>query len=420
MPAAPYPNPSYWLDDLWSREGHLEYPPLEGPVAADVAIIGGGITGVSLAYWLAREGRRPLLLEARTLAGSASGRNAGFMTASTAEGYATVVERFGRAAARRLWAFSVANGVSVREIVEEHRLRDVGYAPIDAATLAASEDELAAVQRGARLLIEDGWPVELLTKDDLPDGLRRSFLGGALRHGNAEVNPAAFVNALAGIAVSLGAQIREQTPVTGWREADRGVLLSTPAGEVRTGTAVLATNALAPLLAPGLAVTPQRGQVLATQPLGERLCDWLCGANWGYQYWHQLPDTRLVAGGWRNLAFGDEESNATLERPTDTVQAGIDSLLRDVYGLHDPLPVTHRWGGTMGFTPDALPFAGPLPGSTVRYVAAGFTGHGNGMAPQIARLVTDLIQGRPNPDAALFDPGRPLTKDERVAAPFTH
>ena len=421
MAAAPYPSPSYWLDRLWSREGHVEYPPLEGPAAADVAIIGGGITGVSLAYWLARDGLQPLLLESRTIAGGASGRNAGFVTASTAEGYGTVIDRFGREAARRLWAFSVANGASIRGIVEEHRLRDVGFGPIDAVSLAASEDELAAVQRGARLLIEDGWPVELLRQDDLPPGLRRGYFGGALRHGNAEVNPAGFVNALAAVAASLGARICERTSVTGWREADRGVLLSTAfGGEVRAGIAVLATNALAPLLAPELSITPQRGQVLATEPLPVRLCDWLCGADWGYQYWHQLPDNRLIAGGWRNLAFAEEEARATAELPTDTVQAGIDSLLRDVYGLRDPLPVTHRWGGTMGFTPDALPFAGPLSGSTVRYAAAGFTGHGNGMAPQIARLVADLIQGRPSPDAALFAVGRPLRRDERVAAPFTH
>lgn len=420
MATAPYPNPSYWLDELWSREGHVEYPPLKGPAAADVAIIGGGITGVSLAYWLARDGRRPLLLEARTVAGGASGRNAGFMTASTAEGYGTVIDRFGREAARRLWAFSVANGLSVREIVEEHRLRGAGYRPIDAASLAASEEELAAVQSGARLLIEDGWPVALLSQDDLPTGLRRAYLGGAVRHGNAEVNPAGFVNALAAVAVSLGARVCERTEVEGWREAEGGVLIRTASGEVRARVAVLATNALAPLLAPEVSITPQRGQVLATEPLPERLCDWLCGANWGYQYWHQLPDNRLVAGGWRNLAFVDEESQATAESPTDAVQTGIDSLLRDVYGLGDPLPVTHRWAGTMGFTPDALPFAGPLSGSAVRYVAAGFTGHGNGMAPQIARLVSDLIQGRPNPDAALFAVDRPLRQAERVAAPFTH
>lgn len=420
MPVVPYPHPSYWLDGVWSRPGHIQYPPLESPVEADIAIIGGGVTGVSLAYWLARDGRRPLLLEARTIAAGASGRNAGFLTASTAEGYATVVDRAGRDAARRLWAFSVANSASVREIVETHHLAAIGYEETAAASLAASEEELAAIRRGADLLQQDGWPVERLAQEELPPVFRRHYLGANLRHGNTGINPAAFVNALAALAASLGARICEQTEVQGWSEATGGVVIETAQGAVHAGAAVVATNALASRLVPGLPVTPQRGQVLATEPLPERYSDWLCGANWGYQYWRQLPDRRLVVGGWRNVDFVQEEANATVEQPTAPVQASIDRFLHEVYGLVDPLPVTHRWAGTMGFTPDALPFAGPLSGSRTRYVAAGFTGHGNGMAPQIARMVAGLLQGRAEPDAPLFAVDRPLTKPAGVEAPFTH
>lgn len=421
MTSIPYPSPSYWLDRLWSRPGHRRYPALDADQTADVAIIGGGVSGVAVAYWLARDGLRPLLLEARTLAGSASGRNAGFLTASTAEGYGTVVDRFGRETARRLWAFSRANSASVRSIVAEHGLHDCGYVYADAVSLATSVEELAALQRNANLLHEDGVAVESLSQSDLPQRFRGRFLGGVLRRDNAAIDPAAFVNALATVAVSLGARIFEQTSVEGWSEpAEGGVLLQTTGGPVRAGAAVLATNALAPRLAPELAITPQRGQVLATAPLPTLVSPWLCGADWGYQYWRQLPDLRLVAGGWRNLAVEQEQAQATQETPAEPVQSGIESLLREVYGLSEPLPVTYRWAGTMGFTPDALPFAGPLPGSRVRYVAAGFTGHGNGMAPQIARLVADLIAGKPNPDASLFAPDRPLEQAVRVAAPFTH
>ncbi|MGI8551327.1 MAG: NAD(P)/FAD-dependent oxidoreductase, partial [Dehalococcoidia bacterium] len=346
IPDTRYPIPSvaYWQDGLWSRPDRVRYPGLAGPAQADVVIIGGGISGCSLAYWLARDGVRPLLLEARTIAAGASGRNAGFLTASTAEGYATVVDRFGRETARRLWAFSAANSASVRGVIEEHGLHDIGYQLIDAVTLAASAEEAAAVERHVRLLQADGWPVERLQREDLPPLLRRHYLGGVLKRANAEIDPARFVDALASLAASLGARIHEHSEVTGWSEtAAGGVRLETASGDVQAQTAILATNALAPRLAPELPITAQRGQVLATQPLPERYCNWLCGANWGHQYRHQLPDNRLVVGGWRNLAVGEEERDAIVERPTEMVQAGIDAFLRDVYGLTDPLPVTHRW-----------------------------------------------------------------------------
>jgi gamma-glutamylputrescine oxidase len=68
--------------------------------------------------------------------------------------------------------------------------------------------------------------------------------------------------------------------------------------------------------------------------------------------------------------------------------------------------IAHRWAGIMGFTPDRLPLIGQLPGIPRCYIAGGYTGHGNAFAIQAGLLISELVQGKMNADAELFDPAR--------------
>jgi gamma-glutamylputrescine oxidase len=89
--------------------------PLQGEANTQVAIIGAGITGVATALWLARAGMQVRVLEARSIAAGASGRNGGIIASGTTASYAYIIERYGREQARRLWTFTVRNQAGCRQ-----------------------------------------------------------------------------------------------------------------------------------------------------------------------------------------------------------------------------------------------------------------------------------------------------------------
>ncbi len=149
-------------------------------------------------------------------------------------------------------------------------------------------------------------------------------------------------------------------------------------------------------------VRPTRGQVLATEPLAERLYERPHYARAGYDYWHQLPDGRLVIGGNRDASLETEETD--VEETTDVVQQRIDALVERLVG-HRPR-VTHRWAGIWGTTPDLEPLVGPVPGREDVWVAGGYSGHGNALGLACGDLVARAILGERPPELEVFDPAR--------------
>src|SRR5216110_890344 len=107
---------------LWLEGVQRSYPPLEGDAEANVAIVGAGIAGIAAAYFLAKAGARPIVLEARGIAEAASGRNAGFLLAGVAENFVAASRRYGEDRALRIWRFTRHNQELVRGIVERERI----------------------------------------------------------------------------------------------------------------------------------------------------------------------------------------------------------------------------------------------------------------------------------------------------------
>ena len=124
------------------------------PAAADVLVIGGGITGVSLLHHLGRRGVSAVLVERSHLAAGASGRNAGFLLAGVADNYSHAVITFGRSEAREIWALTNENHDRVIEAVGS---ADIGHRRLGSLTLAASDSEAKALEESCELLREDGF-----------------------------------------------------------------------------------------------------------------------------------------------------------------------------------------------------------------------------------------------------------------------
>ena len=367
---------SLWLDGV-SRS----YPPLDGDVTADVAIVGAGIAGVAAAYFLASTGAKVVVLEARGVAEAASGRNAGFLLAGVAENFVAASHRYGERNALRIWHFTKHTQELVRSLVAEHGI-DCELEWNGSDQIPGDDAEWGEIAASARRLSSEGVAVSV-------DPAART----ATYADDGELHPVRWVRGLAAAAESKGARFHESTRV----EAAGAAEAWTATGVVRAGAVVLCTNAYTAHLATSR-VRPVRGQMLATAPTAPAFAR-PAYANRGYKYWRQTTDGRVLVGGWRDTDVFEEVGEE--ERTTDAIQKKLEAFLRE---HRITAPVTHRWAGTMGFSHDALPYVGAIgPGL---FVCGGFTGHGMAFGPASAELVAALVRGATHPDADLFDPTR--------------
>ncbi len=366
----------------------------------DFLVVGAGISGASAAYWLAERGERVALLDAGGVASGASGKSAGMLLLGTADPYSRVVELYGRERAREVWAFTRENRALLLERVIGDGARDAALGVVRRAgtmSAAVSEHELAEAERSLAWLNEDGFAHERVDAEEL----RRAYgsdalLGGVRDPAGMTVDPARLTRRVVAMARERGATLYEGHRVIATREDEGGVEVSTPSATFRGEMLLLCLNAYAPLLEPHLEgrVVAARGQMLATEPIGERVTPWGVYADFGYEYFWQLESGEVVAGGWRQHHADAEKGY--LEETTPTIQDGVWGFMTRVIPALRGRRVTHRWAGVMGFSGDGLPFVGELPGRPRSRFLAGHTGHGFGFAFLAAKRLVDMsLDGAP-------------------------
>ena len=338
------------------------------PERADVLVIGGGITGVSLMHHLAKAGIDAVLVERHHLAAGASGRNAGFLLAGVADCYAEAVRIFGRPRTRDIWSMTEENHV---EEIAAVAGQEIGYRRSGSIVLASGPKEAEHLAESAELMTEDGFQCSW-------DGSRLS------NPGDGEVAPSLLVAAFARQAPP--GSIREGVEVTAVEPGTGEVLVHAAGRECRAGSVILATNAYTPQLLPQVPIQPRRAQMLASGSEAARLCDQPTYSHFGYRYWRQLPTGELLIGGWRDTAFDVEVGYD--ERPTAGIQGHLEAHLRQLGAGSE---VTHRWAGTMGFTESGLPLIGAVDGMPNIYLCAGYNGHGMGFAFMSARQLVKSL-----------------------------
>ncbi|HEY9459040.1 MAG TPA: FAD-dependent oxidoreductase, partial [Gaiella sp.] len=257
--------------------------------------------------------------------------------------------------------------------------------------LAADREERENLRDEIEGLWADGLEAEWV---DSPAGPLEGRFTAAIRHPTDGVlQPARWVRRLAALAAETGAEL-----VEGRRVAN--------ASELRADTVVVATDGYPSGLLGELEglIVPTRGQVIATEPLPERLFDVPHYGRHGFDYWHQAEDGRLVAGGFRDVAL--EQEFTADEDVTDDVQRSLERFVDDLVGR--PLRVDYRWAGIFGLVLDFLPVVGRVPGLDGTWVAGGYSGHGNVLGFACGRLVARAILGDRDPLLDLFEPSRLL------------
>jgi gamma-glutamylputrescine oxidase len=371
---------SYWLAE--PRGPFLEAR-LDGP--ADVVVVGAGVTGCSAALTLARGGLRVRVHDAREIAGGASGRNGGFALRGGAAPYDVTSASVGRDRARAYWE-ATEGAIDRLEALAGDAFRRVG-----SLRLAADTEERDELRSEFELLREDGFAAQWVDTFEPP--LAGRYTGGIRHVPDGVLQPARFVRRLAAAAAAAGVEFREFSRIGSVEEAG-------------APTVVVATDGYPSGLLgeiEGL-IVPTRGQVIATEPIAERWFEIPHYGRHGFDYWHQTPDGRIVAGGFRDHSLDTEFTAA--EETTPVVQEALESFVAGLAGR--PLRVDYRWAGIFGLVLDFLPVVGPVPGQEGVWVAGGYSGHGNVLGFLCGELVARAVLGDRDPLLDLFEPARLL------------
>jgi glycine/D-amino acid oxidase-like deaminating enzyme len=373
------------MSSYWLSEPHEPLPPVELDGRPDVAVVGGGITGCSCALALAEAGLRVRLYEAREIAGGASGRNGGFALRGGAAPYPVMVDSIGRERAAALWRWTEAAVADLAELAGD------AFRPTGSLRLAVDDEEREELVAECEALRADGFAVEW--RDHLAPPLDGGYPAAIFHSTDGVLQPARLVRRLAARAAEVGVEIHEHTRV--------GSVAETGAETVVVATDGYPSGLLGSF--EGL-IVPTRGQVIATEPVAEMLFETPHYGRHGFDYWHQRPDGRIVAGGFRDVSLQDEFTAEEVTTPP--VQGALEEFVASLLGR--PVRVDYRWAGIFGMVFDFLPVVGQIPGENGLWVAGGYSGHGNVLGFACGRLVAGAILGEPDPLLELFEPARLL------------
>jgi gamma-glutamylputrescine oxidase len=380
---------SFWLDRSSKKAKH--------DTRFDAIVIGGGITGLSIAYWLLQEDptMKVAVLEKNRLAFGASGRNAGFITCGSVEHFNRLIGKHGEAEAVEIWKFSEQNLKLLEERIVQDDKAPMQFEKKGSYSLAAQESEFNELKNVAKTMERIGIPVETLGAEDIQSRLgARSFQGGIRYLDDASVNPVKLVQQ---IAKKTQAQVIESCEVFGIENSGSGTrLVKTDQGVFETSMVAMGLNGYSSALHPYFndKIYPTRGQILMMEPV-ERFMDGPCYANFYLDYFRQLPSGELLIGGFRQTEKATEVGFS--DHITDGIQSKLHQFVMDHLPQFNDKKVSHRWGGIMGFSADGQPLIGALPEDNQVFFCGGYTGHGIGLAFNSAKSLVDVMFGRDIP-----------------------
>jgi len=389
---------SLWLDTYGEYQPQ---PSLEGETVVDVAIIGGGFTGVMTAYELKRAepSLRVALLEAKTIGYGASGRNGSFAMTVVGLGFGVApllmgAERFKAAHRYMMRAVDELDAFIQRENIACDRIRP-GFLRV--ATTSAYVKRLQEdVERMNRFGFDDIYWLDQAETRQRVNSPR--YLGALWEPRLVLVNPAKLVRAERNLAMQAGVEVYENTPVLEIRTHPK-FQLTTPQGYLRCEKLVFATNAYTHLFQLlRRKQIPAFTYMVATEPLSDKQLEpigWagregIEDARNLIHYYRLTPDRRLVMGGGPvGLTFANDLNADRNEAAWRHLEAHIQFLFPSLKGVR----LTHRWGGPFSVTVDLTPAMGYIGDQRAVY-SVGCIGHGVSASHLNAQTLRDLLLER--------------------------
>lgn len=389
---------SYWM----TTRDYTPGEPLQKDIDVDVAIVGGGFTGLSSAYHIkkAEPNLRVALLESEVVGFGASGRNGGFNMTLFGLTMGITAFRFSKTKAREAHLYMERAVDYLRDLVTELSI-DCDYEHPGFLRVATSEKYKRRIQKEMELAYELGVEgIEWLDRNQTLEQVQSPMYLGAWWEPRCGIlNPAKLAWGWAEVIKPMGIEVYENSPVSEIARTDGKVCLDTPAGRVRADKVVMATNAWSHFFKElKRKQIPVWTHIVMTEPLEEKHFNEIGWQNrQGIEdarnlvhYYRLTVDNRLVMGG-RDVSLS---SGNDMERDLNPLT--FDGLKNDVHELFPVLKdikFTHEWGGPVSVPLDMAPAIGYAGDKNVVY-SLGTVGHGVSMTQLNGRTVADLILER--------------------------
>ncbi len=371
------------------------HAPLSGAIRCDVAIVGGGLAGLSAALELRERGLDVVVLEAGEIGGGASGRNGGQAIHGLACGQDVIEAQLGLADARRVWDMTIEALDLLRQRIAEHDIecewRD-GFLGVATSARKASQLEQWADELAAKY----HYTLQRIAANDVRNWVASERYHGAIHDPRSgHLHPLKYVRGLARAAAEAGVRLHEDTEVKSLRQ-DGGVTLETAGGQVRARQALLAGNVYLHDVAPALEarIMPAGTFIVCSEPLEPGLADTLipsrscvCDTDFVLDYYRTTNDHRMLFGG------GVSYTTRTPGRLRETMRRRMVATFPQLASTR----IDYAWGGFVDITMNRAPDFGRL-GADVYYLQ-GFSGHGLALTGLAGRLVAEAMTA----DASRFD-----------------
>lgn len=385
----------YWQEAV----AGTSFPALNEDIETDVLIIGGGITGITAAWLLAREGRSVVLVERDSIASRDTAHTTAHLTYMTDTRLSDLVATFSREEAKLAWQAGAASMQLIKETVDSLAI-DCDLITVPGYLVAAVgtdvQEERALLERETEMAGHFGFEVRLV--DDAPVTGRP-----AIRFADQmEFHPLKYLHALADHAEKAGARIHEHTAVTEFHFEPQRV----KAGDhfIRYDKVVIATHV--PLQgsagAWGAAMFQTKLALYSTYAIAAKIPAQAVER----MIWSDTADPFLYLRMWKQgdsgmALLGGEDHKTGKETHSGTRYQALEQKLARMI---PEAVVTHRWSGQVVETADGLPFIGPT--DETQFVATGFSGNGLTFGTVAAMMARDWVCGQPSPWEKLFSPGR--------------
>jgi glycine/D-amino acid oxidase-like deaminating enzyme len=383
-------NTSYWIDN-YPRPSDLPVAE-ELPTETDVAIVGGGYTGLSAARTLAKNGTNTVVLERETIGWGASSRNAGITGSSLKAGMITIFKRYGKEYGRRFWESTLDMLKLIKDLETEEGI-DFDLHKNGELGLAYKASHFDGMKARAKFYNDElGEFLEVVPPTKLRTEIGSDVFHGGVKDTNGTgLHPAKLVFGLAEVAARYGALLCEEAGVFKIEKETHGFTLYTVKGVLKAKEVIIATNGYTDRLVPGLQpkVFTVGSYSIVTEPLSKEMQEEISpkdyvfyDSKWFLNYFRMTPDGRMLWGGRNNLS-----TSLDLQKSANTLRS---QMVRTFPQLDD-VPITHTWTGHLGLTFDLMPNIGVEDG--IHY-SFGYGGHGLHTALYLGREIAWLIMGK--------------------------
>ena len=369
------------------------FPSLSGDIQTDVAIVGGGLTGIVAAYLLAREGKKVVVLEGRRIGHGETGHTTAHLTEMIDAGYSTISKQFGKSEARQVARASRLAIETIATIAERESI-DCRFRRLPAFLYTERKERAEDLVREAAAASEAGIRATYTKEVPLP----YPVIGAIRFEGQADYHSLAFLSGVASAAVRDGVTFHEDTKVLDVSDGDP-TTIKTERGVVRATDVLLTANV--PVNQRGILQTKLPAyRSYAVAALLTRALE--PGLYWDdYDPYHYVRTLDIDGSVW--LIAGGEDHRTGVDVDTEECFAKLESWTREKFGVER---FDYRWSGQIIEPPDGLPYIGRVGFTEHVWVSTGYSGQGMTFGTFGGTMLTDLVLGRKSEWEDLFDPKR--------------